>query len=505
MDSSYIIMTPYVDGDSRIINAIRTDSYDPAIVHHKATGPHTGIIINKTVIGFSNFDMQTSSTCFECNCLITNSKTNEVYGEKRVLNFWCAKSVNKSDWFANARKFYNELFDQDLPKDYIGFIKRILVLLQEERFLPIVRVDLHLTRIDADKLDLNQFGEFTLIDIYSCATSLSEPQTSWRFCFTDRGVRQLTDKQIRETLQERLEGAFPYHLATENLINILNVSDPAKVQAQLDALVKDDVIQVVELGGKKSGQIAYRRKIHLKNQKVCELSNKQAESDLHKEKPTIAVITNLLCEKMAVDSMLADKVTYMRYAKADSRGGESHVISTKLPVVGRELGAHISSGNITTRLLGSFQSVEHVLLVGVAGAVPDIPHYERHSRLGDIVVSAGCNAHPIQGFETSDASAPDFMGECVNQPFYTLCDNVKRLEPSPRDKPASDLFLPSICDICLRLAFHLKYRTCVGFIFSLHSLNPRFHSPSPSIYREKDGFKFIEVDRVRKIKDYWDY
>ena len=37
---------------------------------------------------------------------------------------------------------------------------------------------------------------------------------------------------------------------------------------------------------------------------------------------------------------------------------------------------------------GKFSRLEHVLIVGTAGAVPHYTDYDRHVRLGDIVVSA---------------------------------------------------------------------------------------------------------------------
>jgi hypothetical protein len=50
--------------------------------------------------------------------------------------------------------------------------------------------------------------------------------------------------------------------------------------------------------------------------------------------------------------------------------------------------ASIASGSTTTRLLGTFQQVEHVLLVGVGGGVPHYTDYTRHVRLGDVVLAA---------------------------------------------------------------------------------------------------------------------
>ena len=47
--------------------------------------------------------------------------------------------------------------------------------------------------------------------------------------------------------------------------------------------------------------------------------------------------------------------------------------------------------NISTDLIlsipGTFQKVEYVFLVGVAGGVPHYTDYNKHVRLGDVVVS----------------------------------------------------------------------------------------------------------------------
>ena len=68
--------------------------------------------------------------------------------------------------------------------------------------------------------------------------------------------------------------------------------------------------------------------------------------------------------------------------------GEHRVVSTKLPYLGRDSrSAKISSGNTTTRLLGIFQRVDHIILVGCAGAVPHYSDHTKHPRRGDIIVS----------------------------------------------------------------------------------------------------------------------
>lgn len=57
---------------------------------------------------------------------------------------------------------------------------------------------------------------------------------------------------------------------------------------------------------------------------------------------------------------------------------------------------------------GTFQSIQHVILSGVGGGVPHVYEFDKHSRLGDIVVSA-----------PGVASSPG-----KPQPWYIFCENV---------------------------------------------------------------------------------
>lgn len=99
--------------------------------------------------------------------------------------------------------------------------------------------------------------------------------------------------------------------------------------------------------------------------------------------------------------------------------GSHRVVSTKLPSVGHTREAMIAAGNTTTRLLGmillinsssssseqssakskeiicvfitfigTFQKADFVFLIGVGGGVPHFTDYNKHVRLGDLVVSA---------------------------------------------------------------------------------------------------------------------
>lgn len=68
--------------------------------------------------------------------------------------------------------------------------------------------------------------------------------------------------------------------------------------------------------------------------------------------------------------------------------GAHRIVSTKLPSIGSTREALIAAGNTCTRLLGTFQKVDYVFIVGVAGGIPHYTDYKKHVRLGDVVISS---------------------------------------------------------------------------------------------------------------------
>lgn len=54
---------------------------------------------------------------------------------------------------------------------------------------------------------------------------------------------------------------------------------------------------------------------------------------------------------------------------------------------GKSTEAVIAASSVTTRLLGTFQKVTHVIVMGIAGGVPHFTDYRKHVRLGDVVIS----------------------------------------------------------------------------------------------------------------------
>lgn len=122
---------------------------------------------------------------------------------------------------------------------------------------------------------------------------------------------------------------------------------------------------------------------------------KQMPKMVKAKQPSIAIITAHYCEKLAVDAMIENQETFVRYTTVGESNvytlgnmGSHRVVSTKLPSVGHTREAMIAAGNTTTRLLGTFQKVDYVFLIGVGGGVPHFTDYTKHVRLGDVVVSA---------------------------------------------------------------------------------------------------------------------
>lgn len=67
--------------------------------------------------------------------------------------------------------------------------------------------------------------------------------------------------------------------------------------------------------------------------------------------------------------------------------GAHRIVSTKLPSVGSTREAMTAAGNTMTRLLGTFQKIDYVFIVGVAGGIPHFTDFKKHVRLGDVVIS----------------------------------------------------------------------------------------------------------------------
>lgn len=103
-------------------------------------------------------------------------------------------------------------------------------------------------------------------------------------------------------------------------------------------------------------------------------------TNLFKKKYTHLLLLPLLCSSSSFSAGESNVYTLGNI-------GAHRIVSTKLPSVGSTREAMTATGNTTTRLLGTFQKVDYVFIVGVAGGVPHYTDYKKHVRLGDVVIS----------------------------------------------------------------------------------------------------------------------
>ncbi|XP_021930070.1 uncharacterized protein LOC110834835 isoform X2 [Zootermopsis nevadensis] len=356
-----------------VANEVETDEAKV----HVAGGDHRGIVINKQVA--QDEDNSPAQLSLEFRVFLVSAQTGKHTQESRTLQFWFAASTSDAENAAVAQEFFRELVSpQDFPRDYVGFIKKVMKLLQHG-FPAVRKVEVTLAQLEGSQAPLP-------------TRPLSANEAALGM------VVELTEAKLLELI----ESAYPNPVTVEELATQHGWAADA-VSETLTTLQEKGLVQALEHGaftraGKADSHIQVVRQMP-----------KMAKS----KQPTIAVITAQYCEKLAVDSMLENKETFVRYTTVGMspdqqpcsprhrrrvRFGESNVytlgnigahriVCTKLPSVGHTREAMTAAGNTTTRLLGTFQKVDYVFLVGVGGGVPHYTDYSKHVRLGDVVAS----------------------------------------------------------------------------------------------------------------------
>jgi hypothetical protein len=356
-----IVMTPSKRGTTTSIRIekVKRAHIDPSQVAHTAGGQHQGLVINKQSATDSK-DATPPHLQLEFKCFLTDHKTNKHIPESRVLKFWFSPETEYFDRVTCAYEFFKELVrPENFPRDYVGFIKKVMKQMQQPQYVPMKKMEVDLRPLDEQEEKAASVG---------------------------MEVKENKPKEVvvQEQLLLTLESAYPNILPTDDLAQLLN-TDEGTIQEQLRILSGRNLIKEMEPG-------KWVRKVL--DQKTEVKIVKQMPTVTQGRKPTVAIITSKYYDKLAVDSMMEDKTTFVRYKTEGESNvytigniGPHRVVSTKLPQIGRQMAAQISSGNTTTRLLGTFGDVEHVLLVGVCGGVPHYTDFYHHVRLGDIIVS----------------------------------------------------------------------------------------------------------------------
>lgn len=185
---------------------------------------------------------------------------------------------------------------------------------------------------------------------------------------------------------------------------------------------------------------------------------KQMPKVTRSQQPVIAIITAQYCEKLAVDSMISDKETFVRYRTTTGQDntttgsgepasanyvytlgniGDHRVVSTKLTSIGHSRGASIAAGNATTRLLGTFPGIEYVFLVGCGGGVVNYTDFSSHVRLGDVVVSHLPFVEPKYDLNTSRCQFNGNKTATVSAGEYTYVHCLDKRQQEAQNRPTS--------------------------------------------------------------------
>nr|CAI5832030.1 unnamed protein product [Callosobruchus analis] len=342
---------------------------------HVAGGEHTGIIINKETAA-ENGETSPAQLSLEFRVFLVNKETGKHTQESRTLMFWFrdtnllqngttnggARDETDADMQATtAQDFFRELVSpQEFPRDYVGFIKKIMKLMQHN-YKSIVKLE----------VELKQLAEPVEVP----SRPLSAEETSLG------NIVILTVEKVLELI----ELSYPNPVTIKD-IAAENGWDEEEVAQCLSALQSRNLVKAMEHGAFTRQQSQHdTHRVTVVKQMPAVAGSKQ---------PTIAIITAQYAEKLAVDAMMEDKETFVRYTTVGESNvytlgtiGAHRIVSTKLPAVGHTREATTAAGNTTTRLLGTFQKVEYVFLVGVGGGVPHYTDYNKHVRLGDVVVS----------------------------------------------------------------------------------------------------------------------
>uniref|UniRef100_A0A069DV69 Winged helix-turn-helix domain-containing protein n=1 Tax=Panstrongylus megistus TaxID=65343 RepID=A0A069DV69_9HEMI len=359
---------------------------------HVAGGAHKGIVINKTIN--SEDEYTTPEISLQFRVFLVNGQTGSHTQESRKLLFWFKPQVPYHERATVAQEFFKELVSpQHFPRDYVGFITRLMKLMQQ-KYSTIRKLEVELKQLEQTKLPVRP-------------SSSDESILGKKMMLTEQKVLEL------------IEDAYPNPVTVEDISKEYNW-DQDLVEKHIEKLKEKKLVKAMEHG-------AFTRVIqHDKDIQIV----KQMPAIVSSKQPTIAIITAQYCEKLAVDAMIENKETFVRYTTVGvtpdgsypassvvraTRFGESNVytlgnvgahriVCTKLPTLGYTREAITSAGNTTTRLLGTFQKVDYVFIVGVGGGVPHYTDYTKHVRLGDVIVSSAVKP---------------------NRAAYTYCENVK--------------------------------------------------------------------------------
>ncbi|KAF5300495.1 hypothetical protein FQA39_LY02294 [Lamprigera yunnana] len=378
---------------------------------HVAGGDHTGIIINKETVT-ENGETSPPQLSLQFRVYLVSGQTGKHTQESRILRYWFKPNIDIEP-AGVAQEFFRELVSpQEFPRDYVGFIKKIMKLMQHN-YQNISKLEVELRQLE-EAIVPTRPRKYIIIVIHLLLVKYLKifliaqpgylhvhlgPYLPHSVSADEHSLGYIQPLSVQKVL-ELIESAYPNPITIQD-ISKANSWDEEEVAEHLTQLQTRGLVKAMEHG-------AFTRQ---QSQDVQVTIVKQMPTMASAKQPTIAIITAQYCEKLAVDAMIQNKETYVRYTTVGESNvytlgniGAHRIVCTKLPSVGHTREAMTAAGNTTTRLLGTFQKVDYVFLVGVAGGVPHYTDYNKHVRLGDVVVSC-----PIK-----------------NKYVYVYCENAKK-------------------------------------------------------------------------------
>ncbi|CAH1155133.1 unnamed protein product, partial [Phaedon cochleariae] len=404
-DQEQVIMTPKCktnNSTTLIIERRKVNKTNDNM--HVAGGEHTGIIINKEALTENGTEVP-AQLSLEFRVFLVNKETSKHTQESRTIRFWFRESKSTDEIDAGgqagtAQDFFRELVSpQEFPRDYVGFIKKIMKLMQHN-FNSIIKLEVELRQLEEPvtlpprplSAEENSLGHIVVLTV--------------------------------EKVLEIIESSYPNPITVKDVAKE-NGWDEEEVAQCLSALQSRQLVKAMDHG-------AFTRQQSHDTHQVTVV--KQMPTMARSKQPTIAIITAQYCEKLAVDAMIENKETFVRYTTVGESNvytlgniGAHKIVCTKLPSVGHTREAMTAAGNTTTRLLGTFQKVDHVFLVGVGGGVPHYTDYNKHVRLGDVVISCPFKNKNVYLYCESAKTSEDGTTEFDIKPYAPADPNLQNI------------------------------------------------------------------------------
>jgi len=315
---SFPVTTPKSGSGAKPVSANGATPATPKTKVHVAGGSYAGIVINKQQDNDDIDDLSPSELCLEFRVYLKSAKTDKYIQERRVIGFWFKAQYPSSQKAATAQEFFKTLVAPvDFPRDYVGFMKKVMKQMQSE-YPMMSKVELELTQekeMDSLPIRPRDIRRESKMSGSGGRGDDSEDFDDGRSSATSIG---------QDDILVAIEEAYPNSLTIDDMARRYKLADKEQVRQMVLELVEKELVKPVGGAGVPAGLPgtvdtatgAFRR-VHSRHGEENVTVVKQMKgmmSDNRLDQPTIAVITAHYFEKMAVDSVMKDRQTFVRYA-----------------------------------------------------------------------------------------------------------------------------------------------------------------------------------------------